>query len=130
MFDVLDETEGNLVAIRIRQGTPKGYRELYSLLKEKTGKYGQIHVYEEVPNWTFRTFLTHFHGIVPDLRDGPEFDIGRYAAVGDSKWAKLLFDWWRVIRPIWPVAPEEMRYFELNNSEEALNWLRDRSGYR
>ena len=129
MFDVLDETEGNLVAIRVGQGTPRGYRELYSLLKEKADEYGKIHVYEEVPNWTFRVFLTHLHGIVPDLRYGPEFDIGRYAAVGDSKWAKLLFDWWRVIRPIWPVAPEEMQYFELNNGEKTFNWLRDGSGY-
>ncbi|WP_221886757.1 SpoIIAA family protein [Halonotius terrestris] len=125
MFEVLDETNENLIAIRVGQGTRTGYQELYSLLVEKSDQYGHIHVYEEVPNWTFRTFLTHLHGVVPDLRYGPDFDIDRYAAVGDTRWAKLLFDWWYAIRPIWPVAPNEMRYFEVKKREQALNWLRE-----
>ena len=83
-------------------------------------------MYEEVPNWSFRTFLTHLHGVVPDLRYGPDFDIDRYAAVGNSRWAKLLFDWWRVVRPIWPVAPDEMRYFDSIERERALDWLSEK----
>lgn len=81
--------------------------------------------YEEVPNWSFTTLLTHLHGVIPDLRYGPDFEIGRYAAVGDSRWAKLLFDWWHVIRPIWPVAPETMRYFQMRDRERALRWIRE-----
>jgi hypothetical protein len=126
MFEVLDETNGNLVAIRVGRGTRAGYRELYSLLVNKSDQHERIHVYEEVPNWTFMTFLTHLHGVVPDLRYGPDFDIDRYAAVGDSRWAKLLFDWWRVIRPIWPVAPDEMRYFDSTERERALDWFSEK----
>ena len=85
-------------------------------------------MYEEVPNWSFRTFLTHLHGVVPDLRYGPDFDIDRYAAVGNSRWAKLLFDWWRVVRPIWPVAPDEMRYFDSTERERALDWFSEKGG--
>lgn len=124
MFEVLYETNENLIAIRVGQGTRTGYQELYSLLVEKSDQYGQIQVYEEVPNWTFGTFLTHLRGVVPDLRYGPDFDIDRYAAVGDTRWAKLLFDWWHTIRPIWPVAPNEMRYFDIKEREQALDWLR------
>ncbi|WP_423998248.1 STAS/SEC14 domain-containing protein [Halorubrum trapanicum] len=83
-------------------------------------------MYEEVPNWSFRTFLTHLHGVVPDLRYGPDFDIDRYAAVSDSRWAKLLFDWWRVVQPIWPVAPDEMRYFDSTERERALDWFSEK----
>jgi hypothetical protein len=58
MFEVLDETNENLIAIRAGEGTRAGYQELYSLLVEKTDQYGRINVYEEVPRWTFTTFLT------------------------------------------------------------------------
>ncbi|MFC7074596.1 STAS/SEC14 domain-containing protein [Halovenus rubra] len=123
MFEVLDETEDNLVAIRVGRGTRQGYEDLYSLLVEKSEQYGTIKVYEEVPDWTFSTFLSHLHGIVPDFRYGPDFTIARYAAVGDTRWAKLLYDWWRAVRPIWPVAPETMRYFDLEERLDALQWI-------
>lgn len=125
MFEVLDETQehDDLVAIRVGWGTRRGYDELYSLLIDTTETYGAVRVYEEVPNWTLSTFLTHCRGIIPDLRDGPDFTIERYAAVGNTGWSKLLFDWWRIIRPIWPVAPEQMRYFDMENRSEALRWV-------
>ena len=125
MFEVLDESRGDLVAVRVGRRTRQGYVDFYSLLAEKTEEHGTINVYEEVPNWTFSTFLSHLHGIIPDLRYGSEFDINRYAAVGDSVWAKLLFDWWRAIRPIWPVAPAQMDYFDVEDSEVALTWVRE-----
>ncbi|MCQ4334228.1 STAS/SEC14 domain-containing protein [Natronomonas sp. F2-12] len=123
MFDVLDETEGDLVAIRVGRGTRQGYDELYSLLAEKTDKYGAVRVLEVVPDWTLSTFLSHVYGIIPDLRFGSQFTISRYVAVGDSIWAKLLFDWWNMIRPVWPAAPGEMRYFEIDNRDAALQWI-------
>jgi hypothetical protein len=123
MFDVLDETHEDVVAIRAGRGTRRCYEELYSLLISKTEQFGAVHVLEQAPNWTFRTFLSHLHGVVPDLRYGGTFRIGRYAAVGDSIWARLLFDWWRAVRPVWPVAPETMRYFEMENRGAALRWV-------
>jgi len=58
------------------------------------------------------------------LRNGTDFNISHYACVGDSIWAKLLFHQWRVTGPVWPVAPDNMRYFHLNQRDEALRWLR------
>ncbi len=124
MFEILDETEGDLIAIRVGRGSRKGYDELYSLLVQKTDEYGAVRVLEVVPNWTFSTFLSHVYGIIPDLRYGSQFTINRYAADGDSVWAKLLFDWWNMIRPVWPVAPDRMRYFEMTEQSTALRWLR------
>jgi len=123
MFEILDQTEEDLVAIRVGRGTRRGYDELYSLLAQKTDEFGAVRVLEEVPDWTLTTFLSHLHGLIPDLRYGSQFTISRYAAVGDSMWAKLLFDWWKSIRPIWPVAPGRMRYFEMVDRPEALEWL-------
>ena len=62
-----------------------------------------------------------------DIGDAvPDFDLDRSAAVGNSRWAKLLFDWWRVVRPIWPVAPDEMRYFDSTERERALDWFSEK----
>ena len=125
MFEILDETEGDLVAIRVGRGTRQGYDELYSLLVQKTDKYGAVRVLEVFPDWTFSTFLSHMYGIIPDLRYGSQFTISRYAAVGDSVWAKRLFDWWKIIRPVWPVAPDRMRYFGMSERSDALRWLQN-----
>lgn len=125
MFEILDETDDDLFAIHVGRGSRRGYHELYSILIERTQQYERVHVSEEVPDWTFMTFLTHLHGVVPDLRYGPSSTIDRYAAVGDSLWAKLLFDWWRAIRPIWPIAPDQMRYFDTTERTSALQWLRE-----
>lgn len=99
MFEILDETEGDLVVIRVGRGTCQGYVELYLLLAQKTDEYGAVRVLEVAPDWTLLTFLSHVYGLIPDLRYGSQFRISRYAAVGDSVWAKLLFDWWSGIRP-------------------------------
>lgn len=48
-------------------------------------------MYEEVPNWTSRTYLSHLHGFIPDLQYGLDFDIRQYVAVDDSIWARFLY---------------------------------------
>lgn len=123
MFEVLAASSGDVVAVRMGRGSAAGYQEFYDLLVEKTREYGTVHVYEETTNWTLGTYLSHLHGVVPDLKTGPQFDIGRYAAVGDSQWAKLLYHQWRAIAPVWPVAPNEMRYYKSSNRERALAWV-------
>lgn len=124
MFDVLDASADDVVAVRVTNATGDGFRKLYELLSEKTGRHGTVHVYEEAPNWTLSTYLSNWRGIVPDLRLGSSFEIGRYAAVGDTLWAKALYDQWRAIAPIWPVSPEEMRYFEMTERNAAIEWVR------
>lgn len=123
MFEVLAASSGDVVAVRMGRGSAAGYQEFYDLLVEKTREYGTVHVYEETTNWTLGTYLSHLHGVVPDLKTGPQFDIGRYAAVGDSQWTKLLYHQWRAIAPVWPVAPDEMRYYKSSNRERALAWV-------
>jgi len=91
MFEILETTRDDVVAVRMGHGTPARYREFYDRLVEKTDEYGTGHIYEETTEWTLATYLSHLHGIVPDLRTGQKFDIGRYTAVGDSRWAKLLY---------------------------------------
>lgn len=123
MFELLDATGEDVVAVRMDAGTPAGYRAFYDLLVEKTDEYGHVHVYEEAPNWSLSTYLSHAHGIVPDLRDGPEFDIHRYAAVGDSMWFELLYYQWAAVAPVWPVAPDEMRRYSMAERRRAIEWV-------
>lgn len=123
MFELLEATGDNVVAIRVGTGTPEGYDELYDLLIEKTREHGSVHVYEETPNWTLSMYLSHLHGVVPDLRSGPEFNIDRYAAVGDSYWIKLLYYQWKVVAPVWPVDPNEMRLYPTTERQNALEWV-------
>lgn len=123
MFEILQATGDDVVAVQMGVGTRTGYQELYNLLVEKSDEHGAVHIYEETTGWTLLTYLSHLHGLVPDLRIGPEFDIGRYAAVGDSPWAKLLYHQWRAIAPVWPVEPDEMNYYELSDRDRALDWV-------
>lgn len=124
MFQVLGATGDDVVAVRVDAGTPAGYSELYDLLVEKSDEHGTVHVYEEAPNWTLSTYLSHLHGVVPDLRTGPELDIDRYAAVGDSRWLKVLYYQWVAIAPVWPVAPDEMRLYSTGERRSALEWVK------
>ncbi|WP_433634742.1 hypothetical protein [Halomicrococcus sp. NG-SE-24] len=78
---MLKATADDVVAVRVGTCTTERFRKLYDLLAEKTAEYGTVHVYEEAPNWTLRTYLSNLHGIVPDLRQGSSFDIGRYSDV-------------------------------------------------
>jgi hypothetical protein len=124
MFEMLDATDDTAIAIRVGNGTRDGFRELWKILAEKSEEHGSVHLYEEAPGWTLGTYLSQLHGIVPDLRYGSTFDIERYAAVGDSVWAKVLYYQWKVTAPIWPVGPDEMRYYDLDDRTRALNWVK------
>ena len=124
MFEVLDATDGDVIAIRVGVGMRDGYRELYEILAEKTEEHGSVQVYEEAPGWTLGTYLSQLHGLVPDLRYGSTFDIERYAAVGDSVWAKRLYYQWKAIAPMWPVSPDEMRYYDPSDRKRALDWAK------
>lgn len=124
MFEILDATGEDVVAIRVGVCTRDGFRKLYELLIEKSEVYGSVHLYEEALGWTLKTFLSNLHGIVPDLRYGSTFNIERYAAVGNSVWSKILYYKWKAIAPIWPVSPDEMRYYDLDERKRALDWVR------
>ena len=124
MFEVLDTTDGDAIAIHVGVGTRDGYRELYEILAEKTEEHGSVQVYEEAPGWTLGTYLSQLHGFVPDLRYGTTFDIERLATVGDSIWSKLLYYQAKAVRPIWPFSPDEMRYYDLSDRKRALDWAK------
>jgi hypothetical protein len=126
MFEVLDASDDDdVLAVRVGIYTRDGFRELYEMLAEKSNEQGSVHLYEEAMGWTLGTYLSNLHGIVPDLRYGSTFDIERYAAVGDSVWAKALYYQWKAIAPVWPVSPDEMRYYEPGNRKHALSWVRN-----
>ena len=127
MFGVLDASDDDVLAVRVGICTRDGFRELYEMLAEKSNEQGSVHLYEEAIGWTLGTYLSNLHGIVPDLRYGSTFDIERYAAVGDSVWAKALYYQWKAIAPVWPVSPNEMRYYEPGNRKHALSWVRNGS---
>lgn len=78
MFDILEATEDKVVAIRTYNGSTQGYRTSYELLGEKTEEYGIVHVFEDLPRFTVSKYLSNVYGIIPDLRYGSTFDIGRY----------------------------------------------------
>ncbi len=52
LYDVLDETQDDVVAIRVGRGTKRGHEELYSLLAETT--WSRLRVLVESARTTVR----------------------------------------------------------------------------
>ncbi|GAA3731503.1 SpoIIAA family protein [Salinactinospora qingdaonensis] len=124
-FEVLASTGGNLVAVRAGGAAiGQDYERLYAWLAEETERHGAVRVYEEIPGWTGPIFRSHVrYGTFADLSYGPEITISSYAVVGDSGWARLMYRLWFLIKPVWPLAPLRMRYFDWPERGRALAWL-------
>lgn len=116
--------DGNIVYARLTgRASAEAFEQEYECITELTAEYDRLHFYEEVESFTTRDFFSVFSGFVPDLRHGPNLDLGRVAVVGGGLWMELLVGIWRLISLIWPLSPDELRYFPQNRADEARRWI-------
>jgi hypothetical protein len=125
MYRLLEETADDLVAIRFSGKLMReDYEGLYSLLAQKSKEHEAIRIYEELRNFGFFGFLSTWNGIVPDFKFGSDIGLDKVAIVGGDRWAWLNVMLWKAINPVWPLRVRSLRYFDADDKEAALVWLR------
>ncbi|MFB6158628.1 MAG: STAS/SEC14 domain-containing protein [Candidatus Nanohalobium sp.] len=125
MYKVLEESEGDLVAITVDGFTREEYEELYTYLERTYEENGSLKIYKEAEDFGFTGFLSAYTGIIPDIKYGNSFEIDKTAVVADDFWAWTLAQMWKAVGPIWPLDAGELRYFNKKEKEEALEWLKE-----
>lgn len=123
MLDIIEEDDG-AVAVRVTGSFTKAdYDKLYNILAGQTAQHGTVDVFEALTDFGFAGFLSTFIGIYHDLRYRNTINLGKTAVVSNSAWARLETKIWSAITPLWPISPEELRYFPMHESRKARRWI-------
>lgn len=117
MHKILSETRGAFVALQLTGKLDEtDYREIVPLLETRIAEHGKIALYWEMKS---------FEGWTPGgLWADTKFDIhhandfARIAIVGEKKW----HEWMASLMK--PFTGAEVRYFDLDERQQALDWSR------
>jgi hypothetical protein len=116
MIQQLPENLDDLIAVRVSGTlTSADVAAFENLLEPVMQRYGSVRLYFEMVDfqgWEPAGFVQH--GLF-DLTHGRQY--GNVAMVGEKKWQ----DW--VATLVDPVKKGKVRYFDLSQREEALQWL-------
>ncbi|QGY42958.1 hypothetical protein GM418_04580 [Maribellus comscasis] len=118
MFQVLDITQKDLIAIKVDgNNTKNDYDKITPLIEKSVEKFGKIKFYVQLDNvksitpTAFRedlkTYVKHFD------------DIDKIAVVGENAWQKL---WSNLATPF---VSGTVEYFSHEDIAEARNWIID-----
>lgn len=118
MYKILSESQGNLVALRISgKIEAEDFKTLTPFLEGRIRVFGKLRLYWEMRDfdgWTFDGFWADA-GFDSKHKD----DFIRIAMVGDKKW----HEW--MTKLMKPFTSAELKYFDLSESSEALEWVRE-----
>lgn len=124
-MDLLQDKD-ELLAVRYTGWHSKqDYDELYKYLVQKSKQLQGVYLYEEALEFGPVAFLSTCIGTYHDLKYGPSIQLEKHAIVSDSFWAWLMTYLFKNIRPVWPFSPTELRFFEMSDRAEALQWIKN-----
>lgn len=116
MLQLLPETQGNLVAVRVSekltQADLDNYRKLLTPIMQQ---FGTARLYFEMIDFNGWELSSFVGNVLFDLTHGGQF--GNVAMVGEKKWQ----DW--AAQLVDPIKKGEVRYFDIVQREDALQWL-------
>ena len=116
MLQVLPETNANVLAVRVSQElTIADFDRYRNLLRELMQRYGEVHLYYEMVDVAWVQPVAAIENGLFDVIHG--LDYGRVAMVGEKKWQ----EW--AAKLISPVKKRGVRYFDLAEKEQAMNWV-------
>ena len=117
MLTILPETIDDLLAVRVSEKfTAEDFERYSQLIKDRIGEFGQARLYFEMvefDGWEAGSFIEN--GVF-DISHGNQF--GRVAMIGEKKWQEL------AAKLASPVKREGIKYFDSNEKELAMNWVR------
>lgn len=97
------------------KATKEDYLAITPYLEDKIANYGKIDLYWELDDFHGWDMGSLWEEVKFDFKHANHFR--KVAVVGDAKWEEWLTNLAK------PFTSAEVKYFELNQKEEAMNWL-------
>lgn len=118
MYQILDQSEGNVIAVRVSGKLERdSYKELLNQLDKRISEQRPVRIIYEITDFKGWEPGAAWEDIKFDIRHNK--NIERAAIVGDTPWTKLLTALMR------PFALGEMAYFDISQEEDAWRWIRE-----
>jgi hypothetical protein len=118
MIQILEESEGNLVAFRVSGNVDKSdYDVMLPVLEQKIRQYGKIKVYAELMDVEAYSLRALYEDIRFDIKHASDFS--KVALVGDSDW----ISW--VATAARPFTSAEVKYFDFKLRDGAWAWIHE-----
>ena len=116
MFNILEKTHNNLVAIRIEgKINKKDYEDLLPVIEKKSNEHSNINMYLEfhkiegvTPKAALDDIMTYFKYVA---------DFDKIAVIGEDNWGNLLESTSNAF------YSARIRFFSFNQKEQAENWI-------
>lgn len=116
MLEILPETHGNVLAVRVRDKlTIPDFDQYRNLVRDLMGKHKETHIYYEMVDVDWIQPVAAIENGLFDIIHG--LDYGRVAMVGEKKWQ----EWASGL--ISPVKKHGVRYFDLADKEKAMRYV-------
>lgn len=119
MYELLPQTEGNVLGVRV-SGTITGddYEHFRPVIDERVRRHGKVHLLihmDAFDGWD------DLDALWEDLKlDAAHYtDVERLAMVGEERWQ----DWMTRLTDL--LAPGDVRYFDENDLDGAWAWVRE-----
>ena len=121
MLQLLEETKGDLVALRVSGHVDRNdYEIMLPLLEEKIKQYGKISVYAELQDLEDISFKALWEDLKFDFKHAADFK--KAALVGEQNWLD-----WLVIASS-PFTSAKVKHFTLDQRLQALDWIQNPEG--
>ena len=116
MLQILEQTEGNLIATRATVNlTEADYDKILPLLNNIVEKHQKIRWYfemEDFEGWKPKAF---WEDLKFDVQHANDFE--KVAMVGDKKWEEWMTGLMK------PFTSAEVKFFEINHRTKAQKWI-------
>ncbi len=116
MFEILPQTEHDLVALRL-SGTldQDDYAGMLPEIKKRIETHGSLRLYWEMDDFHGWTVGGIWEDTTFDVQHAKDFS--RVAMVGEKKWEEWM------TKLMKPFTSAEVRYFDIEEREKALAWI-------
>ena len=117
MLQLLEESKGDLVAIRISGHVDKNdYDVMLPVLEEKIKQHRKISVYAELQDVEAYTLEAFWQDVKFDIRHASDFK--KAAIIGEHKWLELL------TTLASPFTSAQVKFFNFMEREQAMEWVK------
>ena len=118
MIQILGQTSGNIIATKATEKlTEADYNKLIPILNNMLKQYSKFRWYFEMENFDGWELKAFWEDVKFDAKHASDFE--KVAMVGENQWQEWMTDLMK------PLTSAEVRYFDLSQKEEAVQWIKN-----